>query len=132
MATRGWEHVVDVRPKAPPRRKYRNTKVEVDGETFDSRAEANVWLKLCDRNARREIYDLKRQVAFALKTCVMLPTGRPIVVQVALYVADFVYWEGGQKHVIDVKRPATTTAIYRLKRRWLELQEGIVIEEVSG
>lgn len=136
MATRGWEQVTPTQlagATPAPRCKYRNVKVEIDGHRFDSRAEADVWLKLQDRAARSEIYGLKCQVPFALKTAVTLAAdGRVIVVQVADYVADFVYFEGGERHVVDVKRPATQTAVYRLKRKWLELQEGIVIEEVAG
>lgn len=138
MATRGWESYVE-RPTSraklgtsPPRRKYRNVRVEIGGQRFDSRAEAGVWILLREREQRGEIYNLRRQVPFALKTAVVLPNGHPLIVQVSVYIADFDYVEAGQRHVIDVKRPATSTAVYRLKRKWLELQEGIVIEEIAG
>jgi len=133
VSTRGWEAVTPEQLGAEPsRRKYRNVRVEVDGLRFDSQAEANVWLQLRDRECRKEIYGLRRQVAFPLKTPVQLKDGHTIVAIVADYCADFVYFEGGTRHIVDVKRPATQTAIYRLKRKWLQLQDGIVIEEVPG
>lgn len=96
-------------------------------------AEANVWVTLRDREARGEIYDLQRQVAFALKCPVETLTGPPeVTAYVTHYVADFVYVEAGQRHVIDVTRPATRTPVSLLKRKWLTLQTGIEIEEVSG
>jgi Protein of unknown function (DUF1064) len=135
MATRGWENVEPgglVRRAVPVSRppKYRNTKTEIGGLRFDSRAEGHYWLKLRDREARNEIYDLHRQVSFPLFTAV---AGHRDVMRVLVceYLADFVYFEAGQRHVVDVKRKATQTAVYRLKRKWLELQDGIVIEEVS-
>jgi hypothetical protein len=140
MATRGWDGItpadlerllVDHGPA--PRRKYRNVSVEVEGLRFDSRAEGEYWLTLRDREARGEIYDLRRQVAFPLFTVASRdqPPHR-ILVQVAEYRADFVYFEAGQRHVVDVKRKATQTQVYQLKRKWLQLQDGIVIEEVAA
>jgi len=145
MSTRGWEGVelaglvrAGAAPNSPQRRKYRNVAVEIEGLRFDSRAEGDYWLKLRDREARGEIYELRRQVAFPLYTVARTArsaTGqrqRDILVQVAEYVADFVYLEAGERHVVDVKRRQTQTPVYRLKRKFLELQDGIVIEEVSG
>jgi hypothetical protein len=48
---------------------------------------------------------------------------------VSFYIADFVYQDAkGRTHVVDAK--GKRTAVYQLKKKWLELQEGIVIEEV--
>jgi len=137
MATRGWEGAIaEQRAMSTPRRKYRNTTVEINGLRFDSRAEADVWLKLRDREARGEIQALRRQVPFDLKCpieqCDGLASPRPMSAFVCRYIADFVYLEAGVEHVIDVKRPATKTALYRLKKRWLDLQLDIEIEEVPG
>lgn len=107
--------------------KYRNVKTVIGSETFDSAKEAQHWLFLLARQSSGEIRNLQRQVRFAL----MAPTrDRRGLVHVAEYVADFVYDEAGVSHVIDVKSKATRTQTYRLKRKWLELQENIVIEEV--
>lgn len=147
MATRGWDSLPSelagrvrttaqrtssspLSPSSPPRRKYRNAVVEINGIRFDSKAEAEYWLKLRDREARGEIHSLQRQVAFALRCPV--ETAHDLIAVAAHYIADFTYYEGGHRHVVDVKRSATQTAVYRLKRKWLELQTGIVIEEVAG
>ncbi len=49
-------------------------------------------------------------------------------VQVSTYVADFVWIDGSGLVVADKK--GKRTQIYALKRKWLELQQGIVILEV--
>ena len=56
----------------------------------------------------------------------------PTCAQVAQYIADFMFTDAiGQEHVQDVKGgSATKTALYHLKKKWLQLQSGIVIEEV--
>jgi hypothetical protein len=149
MATRGWETITrdQIAGAAAPDqpRKYRNVKVEIDGRIFDSRAEGDVYLKLRDRQAHGEIYRLQPQVAFPLFTAVQLHDERRkgvsragrlnagwMRVQVCEYIADFVFFEAGKRHVVDVKRPATQTAVYKLKRKWLQLQDNVVIEEVAG
>jgi hypothetical protein len=125
---RGWHGVTreQLRGQTAPR-KFRNVRAMVGGETFDSKAEAAYWLVLCERQQRGEIHSLQRQVAFPLYTAV----DGQLLVQVCAYEADFVYIEGGTRHVVDVKQPATRTAVYRLKRKWLQLQSNIVIEEIG-
>jgi hypothetical protein len=132
MATRGWCGVTreQIRGATLPR-KFRNVRAEIGGERFDSKAEAAYWLVLRDREQRGEIYRLQRQVPFPLKTAVLMDDGQWLLIEVCSYEADFVYFEAGVRHVIDVKQPATRTAVYRLKRKWLQLQDGIVIEEVG-
>ena len=132
MATRGYEGVTvaDLTRKAAKPSKYRNVKVVVDGMTFDSKREAQYWRELQLRERAGEISKLSRQAAFDLRA----PShdlGRDFVV-VAWYFADFVYFDAKNvRHVVDVKGgSATKTAIYRLKKRWLFLQDGIDIEEV--
>jgi hypothetical protein len=135
VATRGWETITrdQIAGAAAPDkpRKYRNVKVEIDGRIFDSRAEGDVYLKLRDREAHGEIYRLDRQVAFPLFTAILIGD-LWMRVQVCEYIADFVFFEAGQRHVVDVKRPATQTGVYKLKRKWLQLQDNVVIEEVAG
>ena len=104
--------------------KYRNVKVVIDGETFDSKAEAAYWQQLRLREKAGEIRDLRRQVEFPLFTC----DWDDLKVQVSTYVADFVWCEGPRRIVADKK--GKRTAMYLLKRKWLELQQGIVILEV--
>ena len=134
MATRGFEHLtveqakVLGRSKAIPSKpsKYRNVTVVIEGETFDSKREAAYWQGLKARERAGEIVGLCRQQPFTLQAP-SAPLGRSVVV--ATYVADFVYYDhAGAWHVVDAK--GHRTAIYRLKKRWLEVQNGIVIEEV--
>lgn len=111
----------------PKTSKYRNVKIVIDGEHFDSKREANYWAQLKMREKAGEIQGLARQIAFPLYTS-EIETGYFALVQVAEYIADFVYYTGSDQHVVDAK--GVRTQIYKLKKKWLELQSGIVIEEV--
>lgn len=118
---------------APPKAKskYHNVKTWVGSECFDSKREAEYWILLKAREALGEIEGLKRQVRFAL----LCPAhDEPLTPnearQVAEYVADFEYYElpMARHHVVDAKGHRTRE--YLLKKKWLDLQDGIVIEEV--
>jgi len=128
VASRGWEKVTpaDVRDRRQPASpsKYRNVRVKIGNDWFDSTREADYWRGLQARQANGEISNLHRQVVFPL----LCPV-EDRAVMVASYVADFTYSdERGVRHVVDAK--GHRTALYRLKRKWLELQDGIVVEEV--
>ena len=137
MATRGFEHLTIEQAKGlgrssvPKPSKYRNVTVVIDGETFDSKREAAYWHGLKAQVRAGEINSLHRQVEFALcapdRTDLEHQHERAVIV--AQYIADFTYYDrAGRRHVVDAK--GHRTAIYRLKKKWLELQDGIVIEEV--
>lgn len=115
-------------PEPPKRSKYRNVRVEALGETFDSKREAEYWLALKAREAAGEITQLERQTAFPLYGKLHNQPG--MFVQVAEYRADFTFFEHGTLRVLDAKHEQTKTHVYRLKKKWLELQDGIFIEEV--
>lgn len=85
---------------------------------FDSRREYARWLALNLMLRAGRISDLRRQVVYELKA-----NG----VTIAKYVADFVYVEDGQTVVEDVK--GVRTAMYRLKKKWVKAEYGIVIRE---
>jgi hypothetical protein len=139
MATRGFEHVTAsqlerARPAAAAPSKYRNVKWETDGITFHSKREAAYYLALKARLAAGEIRDLRRQVAFPLFAPVLLP---PVsgggYVQIAEYVADFVYEErylDRWELIIADCKGGPNTRLFALKRKWLELQSGLLIREV--
>ena len=106
--------------------KYGAIKTEVDGITFDSRAEARHYqkLKLLERAGR--ITDLKLQVRFDLigRHVIHGKTERPI-----FYKADFAYVDDESRYVVeDVK--GMVTPLYRLKRRLMMEKYGIEIQEV--
>ncbi len=114
----------------PKPSKYHNVRVEIDGEKFDSKHEAQIWSMLRMREKAGEISDLSRQFSLDLK-CPhnMIPD---CSLTVAHYIADFRYLDikRDEWKYIDAKSKATRTQIYRLKKKWLELQDGIIIEEV--
>lgn len=129
-----------------PTSKYRNVKTMTgDGVRFDSRKEADHWVLLNALAADGMISNLRRQVRFALyapaaeqpfKAGEIMTIGsrtrvKSVSVQISEYVADFVYDDkDGARRVQDVKSKGTRTAVYKLKKKWLELQDGIIIEEV--
>lgn len=80
------------------RPKYRNTKVVVDGITFDSKLESEEWLKLRMLEKAGHIQNLRLQVKFPLYV-----NGE----KVCTYIADFVYDENGEEVVLDVKSAYT-------------------------
>lgn len=112
--------------KGSIRSKYRNVRTLVGGEVFDSKREAEYWMLLKAREALKEISGLCRQVPFAL----WAPSDKSENhVQVSSYIADFTFYDiEGRRHVVDAK--GKRTQMYALKKKWLELQNGIVIEEV--
>ena len=132
MSTKGWEHVTakDVCARRPSMRpaKYRNIKKMVDGRVFDSTKEAAEYLRLKALEAAGEIADLCCQVPFPLLAPVEGTPGMFAIV--SYYVADFTFTElpSGAKVVEDVK--GFLTKEYRLKRKWLALQNEIEIREV--
>ncbi len=118
--------------KAKPS-KYRNVKIVVDGQQFDSKREANHWLLLKARESLGEISGLQRQVCFPLYAPMMTEEGFAQtggIVQVSEYRADYVYRDEPDQtlHVVDAKGHRTKE--YRRSKKWLELQQNVIIEEV--
>jgi hypothetical protein len=124
VVTEGWS--ADP-PKMPPKTsKYRNVRTKIGVEVFDSAREARYWLVLKAREKAGEINDLRRQVAYELYCPSADGTGER---QVSLYRADFIYHDpDGTLHVLDSKGKKTRE--YSLKKKWMELQNAILIEEV--
>lgn len=118
------QEVLGEMPK-PAKSKVRNVRVEVDGIKFQSKKEAARYsdLKLLERLG--EINGLALQVRF------------PIVVndiKVSEYRADFAYTDkSGAAVVEDCKGYKDTaspiTRLYKLKKKLVEAQYGIVILE---
>ncbi len=110
------------------RSKYGNERFEADGKRFDSKKEARVWLELKARQLAGEIRNLTHHAPLYH---LMAPgPDRQIMITVSTYEPDFTYFEGEStvRTVVDAK--GHRTAIYALKKRWLFLQDGIVIIEV--
>lgn len=120
--------------------KYHNSKITVDGITFDSRKEAGRYreLKLLERAG--EISDLQLQKEFELipaqyetierygKSGKRLKDGRKCIEKAVKYIADFVYTEKGQTIVEDTK--GFKTKDYIIKRKLMLYVHGIKIREI--
>lgn len=125
------------------RAKYGNKKVVVDGMTFDSKKEYNVYLTLLKMQEQGDITNLQRQVKFTLIPTVIeeyeirLKTKTKIKERVAekavTYTADFVWEKDGESVVCDVKASPKATALdkaYIIKRKIMRYYLGIKIFEV--
>ncbi len=110
---------------AAKKSKYRNVATFVGTERFDSKREADYFLILKAREQLGEISDLRRQVRLPLLAPNRV-SGQDVLV--SEYVADFTYCEAGRLHVVDAK--GVRTQLFRLKAKWLELQDAIIVEEV--
>jgi hypothetical protein len=103
--------------------KYRNKKTTLHGLTFDSKAEAKRYLELVMLQNTGAITNLELQVPFEL-----IPkqgNERPCT-----YIADFVYFENGERVVEDLKSPATRKKPdYVIKRKLLLFRHGIRLKE---
>ncbi|WP_454710969.1 DUF1064 domain-containing protein [Cupriavidus nantongensis] len=110
----------------PKPSKYRNTRVTVGGETFDSQREMERYhhLRILQRAGR--ISELERQVVFELAPAVVVQGRKRPPLK---YVADFTYVEEGAsvKTVEDVKGHITEG--YRIKRHLMAAM-GFQIKEV--
>lgn len=104
--------------------KYRNQKCESGGIKFDSKREMMRWHDLVQMQARGEISELELQVPFVLAVAVVINGRKRPALR---YVADFVYEQGGETVVEDVKGKITEG--YRIKRHLLAAR-GIFIKEV--
>lgn len=109
---------------APKKSKYSNERCESGGIKFSSRREMRRWHELVQMQARGEISELELQVPFVLAEPVVIAGRKRPALR---YVADFVYEQGGQTIVEDVKGRATEG--YRIKRH-LMAARGITIKEV--
>lgn len=117
--------------------KYRNKKITVGGETFDSMKELRRWRELKLLEKAGEITDLRRQVPFEIIPDQREPDtigprggirkGR-IIERKAVYIADFVYRnQDGREVVEDCK--GFRTKDYLLKRKLVLFRYGIRILE---
>ena len=118
-------------------RKYRNTKVTVDGVTYDSKKEYRRFCELSMLEKAGEITDLRRQVEFELIPAQREPDtigsrggikkGK-LIERKCSYIADFVYQENGKTVVEDTK--GMRTKDYIIKRKLMLYVHGIRIREV--
>jgi len=116
---------------SPGAAKYQNKKIQVDGITFDSKKEANVYAELKLLLAAGEIEKFDRQVKFILvPSQYEVVDGKKKNVELPVtYICDFVvYHKDGEKTVIDAK--GMKTPAYVIKRKLMLSVFGLRIKEV--
>lgn len=112
------------------RSKYRNQRTEVDGITFDSKAEAEYYigLKLLMKSGVVEKFVLQP------KFCIIDGYNHPATgekIKATYYVADFhVWYKDGREEIVDVK--GAKTEAYKLKKKLFESKYGKPITEVGA
>jgi hypothetical protein len=125
--------------------KYKNQKVTIGGETFDSRKEHLRYLHLSSLERMGQISNLQRQVRYELippqyemfpryseKTGLRIKDGKKLLEHGVYYVADFVYnLKDGTTVVEDVKgyREGSAYSIFSIKRKLMLKIHGIRILE---
>lgn len=116
------------KPGRKRRNKYNNRVTYVDNKRFDSKAEADHYLVLKDREARGEIKDLELQPKYPLYA--HTPDGKKI--KVGEYWGDFLYWDEreGKRVLADVK--GVETALFRIKKKLCEANHGLEVTLVKS
>lgn len=119
--TRGAAIVAHLRGS---RSKYGAVRVGVDNYLFDSKKEALRYGELRLMKHAGMIQDLQVHPSYELHCA---------GVKVATYIADFSFvdCENGEVVIEDCKNPATAKlAVYRLKKRMVAAEYGVVIREL--
>lgn len=110
------------------RPKYHNKKVRLGDMAFDSKKECSRYLELSTLQKLGVISNLETQVSFELIPAQRDPVTKKVVERACNYVADFVYWQNGEKVVEDTK--GFRTPDYIIKRKLMLWVHGIRIEEI--
>lgn len=121
--------------------KYRNRKVKYNGLVFDSEKEYKRYRELLLLERAGAITDLQTQVPFELtsshyepyeryskKTGKRLTDGIRCFEKSHRYIADFVYYQDGERVVEDAK--GYKTNLYKLKRALMYEKYNIRIREI--
>ena len=113
--------------------KFNAKKIQIQGETFDSMAEARRWRDLTWLQRGGVIRGLSRQVKYTLIPNQYDSKGKLIERGVS-YIADFVYQdENGKLVVEDVKgyKKGPAYAVFVIKRKLMLKEYGIRVREVK-
>ena len=122
--------------------KFSNQKVNIDGETFDSKREAKRYyeLKLLERAG--EIRHLRRQEKFLLipsqyesyerygKKGQRLKDGQRLLEKECVYIADFVYQDARTGELVVEDTKGVRTKEYIIKRKLMLHNNRIKIKEI--
>lgn len=107
--------------------KYKNKRVEFDGEKFDSKRELARYRELVLLQRAGKISGLRRQVSFDLSPSVVIQGKKRPALR---YVADFVYLPLASDVVVVEDVKGRITEGYRIKRH-LMAALGIEIKEIT-
>lgn len=118
---RGW--------KAGKQSKYGNEKVELSGQTFDSKREGRRYLELQMMLKGGLISDLRLQVPFELIPAQRDPQTGKTIERAVNYVADFVYKTPDGKTVVEDSK-GYRTEVFRIKKKLMLWRHGIEVKEV--
>lgn len=122
--------------------KYRNKKVCVNGLYFDSKKEANRYIKLLEKQQNGEISNLETQVKYVLipsqyetyqrfgKTGKRLKDGKRLLEKECSYIADFEYYDKQTREMVVEDTKGFKTKDYIIKRKLMLHVHGIRIREV--
>jgi len=112
--------------------KFHAKKIQIQGETFDSMAEAKRWRDLTWLERGGVIKGLTRQVKYVL-TPKQYDENHKLILRESTYIADFVYQENGQLVVEDVKgyRKGDAYQLFKLKQKVMYDKYGILVREVA-
>ena len=117
--------------------KYSNTKVTIDGETFDSKREAKRYFELKLLERAKKIKNLQRQVKFLL-----IPsqyeevidakgkTNQKCIERACVYVADFQYQDAKTGDLVVEDTKGVRTKDYIIKRKLMLSVYNIKISEI--
>lgn len=124
---KGRVHILDDdTPATASRSKYRNRRFrDIDGLWWDSAKEYQRWQDLRLLETAGKIERLERQVRFDLLPPKPQKNGK--MRRAVRYVADFVYYEDGQRVVEDAK--GFRNKLYELKKRLMWQLLGIEVFE---
>lgn len=111
-------------PSPPAKSKYSNTKVVIDGITFDSKREGSRYVQLKMMEKAGVISELELQPVIELAPAVTIDgkTKRPLT-----YRGDFRYVENGESVLEDCK--GMLTDVYKIKRHLVKALCGLDIRE---
>lgn len=107
------------RAGTPIPNKYKAKSLKTEDGYFPSQREYKHWCLLKIREKAGEIYGLERQKKFEITH-----NG----VKITSYIADFIYFENGQRVVADSK--GFRTDVYRLKAKLMKAFYNIEIREM--
>lgn len=122
--------------------RYFGHKVTIKGIEFDSKVEADVYFRLCEKEKAGEISQLRRQVSFEIipkltqKEIKHLKTKDKIVERLVsrrkIYTCDFLFRQGDKIVILEVKNFIIKLARDYPLRRDLMAQKILVHNEKRG